>query len=98
MMLPRPAARVRGMRTSNTCPKCGHGEVLFVPRLADRDDRDCVRPLVLHVQHYDWKDDEMGTLQAYVCRSCGYTELYTAQASAIPVDKIPGAQVLRAKS
>jgi hypothetical protein len=86
------------MRSSHSCPKCNHGEVLFVPRLADRDDSDHVRPLALHVHHYDWKDDEMGVLQAYVCRSCGYTELYTAHANAIPVDKIPGARLLRAKS
>jgi hypothetical protein len=86
------------MRTSHVCPRCNHREILFVPHVADRDDSDRVRPLVLHVEHYDWKDDEMGTLQAYVCRSCGYTELYTAHASAIPVDKIPGAQLLRAKS
>jgi predicted nucleic-acid-binding Zn-ribbon protein len=86
------------MRATHTCPKCNHREILFVARIADRDDREGVRPLVLHVEHYDWKDDEMGTIQAYVCRACGYTELYTAHASAIPVEKIPGAQLLRAKS
>jgi predicted nucleic-acid-binding Zn-ribbon protein len=86
------------MRTSHVCPKCAHPEVLFVPHLADRDDRDIVRPLVLHVTHLDWKDVEVGALQAYVCRACGFTELYTAQASELPVDKIPGAQVLRAKT
>ncbi len=85
------------MRTSHVCPKCNHGEVLFVPRLPDRDDRDTIRPMVLHVTHLDWKDIETGALQAYVCRGCGYTELYTAQASAIPVDAIPGATLLRAK-
>jgi predicted nucleic-acid-binding Zn-ribbon protein len=85
------------MRSSHVCPKCGHREILFVPRVADRDDRENVRPLVLHVAHYDWKDDETGTLQAYVCRACGFTELYTAQADAIPVEKIPGAQLLQAK-
>ncbi len=36
----------------------------------------------------------MGNLQAYVCRGCGYTELYTANARALPVDKIPGAKLL----
>ncbi len=86
------------MRSSHVCPKCSHPEVIFVPRIADRDDKDKVRPLVLHVHHYDWKDDETGALQAYVCRSCGYTELYTAQAKGIPLDKIPGAQLLRAKA
>jgi hypothetical protein len=85
------------MRSSHTCPKCGHREILFVPRVADRDDRDNVRPLVLHVHHYDWKDDELGTLQAYVCRGCGFTELYTTGAADIPIDKIPGARLLQAK-
>lgn len=86
------------MRTTHVCPKCNHGEILFVPRIADRDDRDTVRPMVLHVTHLDWKDIETGTIQAYVCRACGYTELYTVQAGAIPVDAIPGAQLLHAKT
>ena len=85
------------MRASHACPKCAHGEVLFFPSVADRDDRDNVRPLSLYVHHYDWKDVEVGTLQAYVCRSCGYTELYTSNPAAIPVDKIPGVTVLQAK-
>jgi predicted nucleic-acid-binding Zn-ribbon protein len=85
------------MRTSHVCPKCAHREVLFVPTVADRDDRDEVRPLVLHVKHLDWKDIEVGTLQAYVCRGCGYTEMYTMGAASLPVDKIPGAKLLRAK-
>ena len=85
------------MRTTHTCPKCGHGEIVYVPRVADRDDRDDVRPLVLHVTHLDWKDVEMGTLQAYVCRKCGFTELYTQGAASLPIDKIPGAQLLKVK-
>jgi ribosomal protein L37AE/L43A len=84
------------MKQDHVCPRCQHGEILFIPRIADRDDRDTVRPLSLHVLHYDWKDVEMGTLEAYVCRSCGYTELYTHDAAAMPVDKIPGAKVLKA--
>ncbi len=86
------------MRSSHTCPKCGHGEILFVPRVADRDDHDKVRPLVLHVTHLDWKDIEVGALQAYVCRKCGFTELYTAGADSLVPERIPGAVVLRAKS
>jgi predicted nucleic-acid-binding Zn-ribbon protein len=88
------------MRETHRCPKCKHGEVLFVPQLADRDDRDIIRPLVLHVQEFDWKADlEYGKLQAYVCRQCGFTELYTSDAASIPVNKLPaGSQVLKAKS
>jgi hypothetical protein len=86
------------LRTSHACPKCGHKEIIFVPHIADRDDRDNVRPLVLHVKHHDWKDDELGLLQAYVCRKCGFTELYTTRADALPVDKIPGAKILKPKA
>jgi predicted nucleic-acid-binding Zn-ribbon protein len=87
------------MRDSHTCPKCQHGEVLFVPQLADRDDRDVVRPLVLHVLEYGWKEDaEFGRLQAYVCRKCGFTELYTQDVGSIPIHKLPqGSKVLKAK-
>lgn len=86
------------MRKSRTCPKCNHQEILFIPQLADRDDDDNVRPLVFHVVHYDWKDDvEVGKVQAYVCRGCGYTELYTHDVQKIDPDKIPGARVLTPK-
>jgi predicted nucleic-acid-binding Zn-ribbon protein len=88
------------MRETHRCPKCHHGEVLFVPQLADRDDRDIIRPLVLHVVEFDWKDDvEFGKIQAYVCRKCGFTELYTAEITSIPLDKVPaGWKLLKAKS
>ena len=83
------------MRKSRTCPKCQHQEILFIPQLADRDDDDAVRPFVLHVVHYDWKDDvELGKLQAYICRACSYTELYTADADKLDPEKIPGARIL----
>ncbi len=85
------------MKNGGTCPKCNHHEILFFPQIADRDDKDNVRPLVVHVVHYDWKDDsELGKIQAYVCRSCGFTELYTPDAKSIPVEKLPGAKVLTA--
>ena len=83
------------MKDIHTCPKCRHNEILFLPQIADRDDKFVVRPLVVHVVHYDWRDDmEMGKIQAYVCRGCGYTELYTVEAEKLPVDKIPGAKLL----
>jgi predicted nucleic-acid-binding Zn-ribbon protein len=83
------------MKHTHLCPKCGHHEVLFLPQIADRDDDLNVRPLVVHVVQYDWREDhEIGTLQAYVCRSCGYSELYTHDAKSIPFEKIPGAKLL----
>ncbi len=86
------------MRETHRCPKCQHDEVLFVPQVADRDDKLVIRPLTLHIVEYDWREDaEFGRLQAYVCRGCGYTELYTEKAASLPVEKIPGAKVLKAK-
>ena len=86
------------MRKTFTCPKCAHGEILFFPQVADRDDEDSVRPLSIFVRHFDWKEDmEAGKLQAYVCGSCGFTELYTVDPHKIPIPKIPGAKVLRKK-
>jgi predicted nucleic-acid-binding Zn-ribbon protein len=86
------------MRSSHTCPKCKNQEVIYLPQIADRDDDDNVKPLSAHVVHFDWKDDvEVGKLQAYVCRACGYTELYTKEAALLPWQKIPGAKLLTPK-
>ena len=86
------------MRTNHRCPKCKHDEILFVPQLADRDDAFHVKPLVVHVVEFDWRADmEFGRIQAYICRDCGYTELYTVGAEKLPANKIPGAKVLKAK-
>jgi predicted nucleic-acid-binding Zn-ribbon protein len=83
------------MKDAHQCPKCGHNEILFLPQIADRDDKFVVRPLVVHVVHFDWRDDiEMGKIQAYACRKCGFTELYTVEAGSLPVGKIPGAKLL----
>jgi predicted nucleic-acid-binding Zn-ribbon protein len=83
------------MRTTHTCPKCSHKEVIFLPQIADRDDDDDVKPLSAHVVHFDWKDDvEVGRMQAYVCHNCGYTELYTNEARQLPWQKVPGAKLL----
>ena len=87
------------MRSSHMCPKCACNEILFVPQLADRTgDGDQPRALAIHVIEFDWKEDsEIGHLQAYVCRSCGYTELYATEPASIPLDdrKVPGIRLLR---
>ena len=68
-------------------------------QLADRDDRDIIRPLVLHVVEFGWRDDmEFGKLQAYVCRKCGFAEIYASEAASIPIEKLPpGSKLLKAK-
>lgn len=86
------------VRTSHRCPKCNNDEVLFVPQLADRDDKLHIKPLMVHVVEFDWRHDmEFGQIQAYICRGCGFTELYTSGAEKLPVDKIPGARIYKAE-
>ena len=49
------------------------------------------------MHEYDWREDaEFGRIEAYICRACEYTELYTEKAAMLPVDKIPGAKLLKA--
>ena len=82
------------MRDSNQCDKCHAREMLFLPRVCDyqnsalaayvKDDGGGIGTLVIH-----------GRLQAYVCRACGYTELWTESPQDIPVDEIEGARLLR---
>lgn len=86
------------MKRTQVCPKCQNEEIVFVPQIADRDDRDVVRPLAIFVRHFDWKEDEeLGHLQAYVCRACGFTEFYALKPEEIPSKKVPGVKVLKGK-
>lgn len=84
------------MRQSHTCPKCQHPEVLYLPEISDQADF----PLTLHlvVRYHAFRaPSRWGKIEAYVCRGCGYTELYAADADKIPLDVIPGARLLQAK-
>jgi hypothetical protein len=81
------------MRDSHQCPKCHHGEVLYLPELTDQAEA----PAALHavVRHHLFRGpSRWGRLTAYICRACGYTELYTESPAAIPIDQVPGAAVL----
>lgn len=83
------------MRQTNRCPKCGHGEVLHVPEVVDSNsdrmalakDGGLFFPYAL-----------IGPFEAFVCRRCGYAELYVQNPGSISVDQIMGARVLTAPS
>jgi len=38
---------------------------------------------------------EFGQIQAYICRACGFTELYTSGADKLQAAKIPGARIFK---
>jgi predicted nucleic-acid-binding Zn-ribbon protein len=80
------------MRTSHRCPKCSHDEVLHVPRIRDSD----YDTLCLGVDGVLSKE-LVGQLESYMCRACGYVELYAQNASSIDPRTLPGARVLKAK-
>ena len=70
---------------------------MFVPQLADRDDGGQRRALALHVVEFDWKENaEYGHIEAYVCRTCGFMELYVREPKSVPIDgkSVPGIEVL----
>ena len=77
-----------------------------MPRILDRTGGSGTSPLALWVgvrrrdetgaeklEH----DAPFGQLEAFVCRACGFTELYVADASRLKLEDLPGAVVLGAK-
>jgi predicted nucleic-acid-binding Zn-ribbon protein len=80
----------------NRCPKCDHGEVLHIPNPRDSD----FDAMALGGASIGFFTSEaIGTLQAYVCLKCGYTEFYVGDVGGLidEVEKIAGARVLRAE-
>jgi predicted nucleic-acid-binding Zn-ribbon protein len=83
------------MRDSRRCPKCRHSEILHVPRLIDSE----WGWLLVHMKSEGLFPPTprkfFGTIEAYICATCGYTELFTLNQREIPISDIEGAEVLR---
>jgi predicted nucleic-acid-binding Zn-ribbon protein len=85
------------MRASGRCVKCQHHEIVVLPQLqAASPSIYLERPAAVMAASDErggsWRP--AGLIEAYVCRRCGYTELYMQQADSLPVDRIEGARVL----
>jgi predicted nucleic-acid-binding Zn-ribbon protein len=90
------------MRTSHRCQKCDRSEIVYVPRILDRAGGE-THPLALWVgvrrrteggkEKLEY-DAPFGQLEAYVCRRCGFTELYVADVERLKLEDLPGATVL----
>ncbi len=79
------------MRDSRRCPKCQHGEILLLKRVAGelvymtRGAGAAAAPSgVLQPPPVTWR--RATPREAYICRACGYTEYYTLDLESIPVD------------
>ena len=70
------------MRTTHRCPKCNSDQLLYLSQIPDADG---ARPKTLGLAR-TVSGHIVGVLSAYVCRGCGYTELYTSDPGSIPVD------------
>lgn len=79
------------MRTTHKCPKCQNPEVLYVPRLHDarHDEMRVGSRGIFNLQ-------ANGTFEAYICRSCGFSELYVKNVADVDVASIAGAEILTA--
>jgi predicted RNA-binding Zn-ribbon protein involved in translation (DUF1610 family) len=80
------------MRDSYVCPKCQHNHILKVAAVPDLDGDNGIKNLNIAVTFAGkgWLGDDKtttaGTLYAFVCRRCGFTELYTDAPGLIPID------------
>jgi predicted nucleic-acid-binding Zn-ribbon protein len=87
------------MKRTHRCPKCNHGRILYIATVADRygDHTHSDASTPMKIAHYQKEagsllgmaittTERAGTLEAGVCRQCGYTELYTKDPQHIVVD------------
>ena len=78
------------MLKRHVCPKCSHNRILLVRDVADADEGH--RPMQIAITFAGTgmlggvKTRRQGKVSAAVCKSCGYTELYTADPESIFVD------------
>lgn len=70
------------MRASLRCPKCQHGEIVVLRHVAG--DQVYLAREGIGDDARTWR--RTAPREAYVCRACGYTEYYTRDVAAIPVD------------
>lgn len=74
----------------NLCPKCGSQAIMADVEVRDRG-RTGPQPLRVYIQEpeppdhgFIWSQGEAyGDVRAWVCATCGYTELYTGNLSAL---------------
>jgi hypothetical protein len=83
------------MQRSQTCPKCQGNHILLIARVAlladayGREEPLHIARVPAGVEGFPLPGGEpvpAGLVQAYVCRACGYTELYTRDPQSIPID------------
>ncbi|MEZ4236420.1 MAG: hypothetical protein R3F59_09715 [Myxococcota bacterium] len=84
------------MKKTGKCPKCGETPVMRLPRVPDLSRNGVSSVRLYHPGLLDALQGRVatGTLEAWVCPECGYTELYTDQPRTIPLQHIEGAELV----
>ncbi len=80
------------MRESLRCPKCGHNEIVHVPSVFDSHHDQ----LTLDIRQGWWTvPTPIGAFHAYICRRCGFVELYVPDIANVPLESVKDAELLR---
>ncbi|MBB2747938.1 UNVERIFIED_ORG: ribosomal protein S27AE [Microbispora rosea subsp. rosea] len=74
----------------NICPKCSSGAVMAGVEVRDRGPNGpqplrvrVEEPLPAKVPFFHVQGEALGTIRAWICASCGFTELYTDNLNAL---------------
>ena len=72
------------------CPKCSNNHILLSKYVADRgaNDMRALHAAIVPASNNKYLVEGAGALSSVICRSCGYTEFYVADAGAIPIDGV----------
>jgi predicted RNA-binding Zn-ribbon protein involved in translation (DUF1610 family) len=92
---------VMGDIREGRCPSCGHDEVIEAPlrQLVHYKSRDTLAPIgvVWHEDRGFFADSAtpLNAIHVYVCRSCGFTQMYTESPGTIPIGEGHGTRVIK---
>jgi len=86
------------------CPSCGHDEVIEAPlqQLVHYKSGDTISPIGVV-----WQEDQgffaddatpRNGIQMYVCRSCGFTQLFTESPGTIPIGEAHKTRLIKSGS
>jgi predicted nucleic-acid-binding Zn-ribbon protein len=81
------------MKEKHVCPRCRNNEVLYVKEVNDEMDSHSRNWRIARVKYIEEgifgqkrRVNMVGRVEAYICRRCGYTELYTKDPESLPID------------
>jgi predicted nucleic-acid-binding Zn-ribbon protein len=77
------------MKTSGRCPKCGGAALFHSACVMDRGEGNVAMCLAIMRQD-PIHADEVGQFEVYVCRRCGFSELYVVDAERLPLEREDG--------